>query len=76
MGTALISGRGAPCPAPVQCLEIDPAAEAEQARAQAGHVAGGRVRPRFQWASWWLPQRRGTGLALVILDPRAPGELI
>lgn len=76
MGTALISGRGAPCPAPAQCLEIDPSAEAEQARAQAGHVAGVQANPCVQWASWWLPQSRWTGLALVILDPRAPGELI
>lgn len=30
MGTMLISGTGAPCPAPGQCLEIDLSVEAEQ----------------------------------------------
>lgn len=52
MGTMLISGRGAPCPAPAQCLEIDLSVEAEQARAQTRHMAWAQAEPLVQWAQF------------------------
>lgn len=66
METALISGRGAPCPAPALCFEIDLSVEVGQVRGT-GHTHGrgqaicpvGMVGPP--------PQGRQSGLALVIL---------
>lgn len=59
MGTMLISGRGAPCPAPAQCLEIDLSVEAEQARAQTRHMAWAQAEPLVQWAEWGQPPQTG-----------------
>lgn len=73
-----LSGRGAPCPAPAQCLEIDLSVEAEQAREGTGQTRGratGKyVCPVSLVGS--LPRARGRALHCAILTLGHPGNLL
>lgn len=73
-----ISGRGAPCPEPAQCLEIDLSVEAEQVREGTGQTRGratGKcVCPVSLVGS--LPRACGRALHCAVLTLGHPGNLL
>ena len=73
-----ISGRGAPCPAPAQCPEIDLSVEAEQVREgtgqTCGRATGKHARPVSLVGS--LPRARGWAFHCAFLTPGHPGNLL
>lgn len=66
MGTALISGRGAPCPALAQRLEIELSAEP----GRRGHSQGHRQTHSSSGRGGASPPKHAEGLALVVLVPQ------